>query len=185
MEPWIFDVIVVAVIAISAIMSLGRGLIREAFSVVSFLIGAMVATAAVIYLKKPLQDLIGADDDLIPIAILTVIGFLGAYMAAAFVGGRLSKLIHSSPEIGALDRLAGAAFGIARGFIAMLLFVLLVRELFPENNPPEFIDKAWSYKTVLGPSSEWIRETVPGFVNDATKGLNIGADPSAPREDPQ
>lgn len=185
MEPWIFDVIVAAVIVISAVMSLGRGLIREAFSLVSFIVGAMVAAAAVIYLKKPLQNLMGVEDDLIPMAILTVVGFLGAYMAAAFVGGRLSKLIHSSPEIGALDRLAGAAFGIVRGFIAMLLFVLLVRELFPENNPPEFIDKSWSYKMALRPSTDWVRATVPGFVRDATSGLSIGADPSAPKDDTQ
>lgn len=185
MEPWIFDVIVVAVIVISAVMSLGRGLIREAFSVVSFIVGGLVGYWAVVFLKEPLKELMNSSDESLPTAILFVVGFLLAYMAAAFLGGRLSKLIHSSPEIGVLDRLAGAAFGLARGFLAMVLFVLLVRQVFPENNPPEFIDKAWSYKTVLGPSSEWIRDTVPGFVNDATKGLSLGSDSAAPKENPQ
>ena len=37
-----FDFVVLAVIVVSAVMSLGRGLIREAFSVISFIIGGFI-----------------------------------------------------------------------------------------------------------------------------------------------
>jgi uncharacterized membrane protein required for colicin V production len=63
MEPWIFDVIVVAVIVISAVMSLGRGLIREAFSVVSFIVGGLVGYWAVVFLKEPLKGLMNSTDE--------------------------------------------------------------------------------------------------------------------------
>jgi membrane protein required for colicin V production len=171
MEPWVFDVIVVAVILLSAIMSLGRGLIREAFSVISFIIGGLVAYYALVFLEKPLAGVLPDGwPDMLPAAILVVVGFLAAYMAAAFLGGRLSRLIHSSPEIGVLDRLAGAVFGAARGLLAMILFVLLVRQAL--SGEPDYISKSTSY-AVLNPAATWIQTTVPGFMKgmgDAVKG---------------
>jgi len=43
MPPWVFDVVVVAVILLSAVMSIGRGLIREIFSILAFVIGGLSA----------------------------------------------------------------------------------------------------------------------------------------------
>lgn len=175
----IFDIAGLAIMALSAVMSLGRGLIREAFSVVSFIVGGTVAILAIIYLKEPLRNLFGTKDDLIPVIVLFLIGFLAAYTAAAFLGGRLSKLIHASPEIGVLDRLAGAAFGVARGFVALVLLVLLVKQLVPEGEP-DWIYKSWSYKMALGPASDWAGKTVPGIITDLIRLLNSGAAPAQP-----
>ena len=168
MNDWIFDLIVVAVIVVSAVMSLGRGLIREAFSVVSFIIGGLAAYFALVLLEKPLKGLISPNEEsIVPAAILVVIGFLGAYSLAAFAGGRLSKLIHTSPEIGVVDRLAGAAFGVARGVLAAVLFILLMQQVIPENATPQEIAKSRSYPYLSG-AATWIRSTVPGFVKSAT-----------------
>ena len=43
MPPWVFDVIVLSVIVLSAVMSTGRGLIRETFSIIAFVVGLIVA----------------------------------------------------------------------------------------------------------------------------------------------
>ena len=165
-----FDVIVVAVIVVSAVMSLGRGLVREAFSVVSFIVGFAVGMVTLTYLEPILRGLIAPKAtgiDPVAAGITFGIGFLAAYVAAAFLGGRLSKLIHSSPEIGVLDRLTGAAFGIARGVLAMILFILLMQQVIPENATPQEIAKSRSYPYLSGAAS-WIRSTVPGFVKSAT-----------------
>ena len=46
-----------------------------------------------------------------PVLVGAVVGFLAAYSLAAFLGGRLSKLIHSSPEIGVIDRIVKEPVG--------------------------------------------------------------------------
>ena len=46
MPPWVFDVVVVAVIVLSAVMSVGRGLIRETFSIIAFIIGGLVGAGS-------------------------------------------------------------------------------------------------------------------------------------------
>jgi membrane protein required for colicin V production len=143
MPPWAFDLIIGLVILVSAVMSL----------------------------EKPLKGLISPNEEsMIPAAILVVIGFLGAYSLAAFAGGRLSKLIHASPEIGVVDRLAGAVFGLARGALASILFILLMQQVLPENATPQPIAKSYSYPYLSGAAS-WIRSTVPGFVKSATEAI--------------
>jgi membrane protein required for colicin V production len=171
MESWIFDAIVAAVIIVSAVMSLGRGLIREAFSVISFLIGGLAALYALAFFEAPLKGIISPDSEsMVPAAILVVVGFLAAYSLAAFAGGRLSKLIHSSPEIGVVDRIAGAVFGIARGALAAILFILLMQQVVADNATPAPIAKAYTYPYLSG-AAGWIRNTVPGFVQSATEAV--------------
>ncbi|HEV7691230.1 MAG TPA: CvpA family protein [Hyphomonadaceae bacterium] len=175
-----FDAVVLAVIVLSAVMSLGRGLIREAFSVMSFVIGGLAAFYALAFFEKPLKGVISPkDESMIPAAILVVVGFIAAYSLAAFLGGRLSKLIHSSPEIGVIDRIAGAVFGIFRGLLASILFVLLMQQILPENATPQPIAKSYSYPYLSGAAS-WIRSTVPGFVKSATEAIREPVPDSKP-----
>ena len=157
MPPWVFDVVVVAVILLSAVMSVGRGLIREAFSVIAFTIGGLSAWLCIKLFQAPLQQMIAPDDpkSMIPGLILFLVGFLAAYGIAAFVGQRLSKLIHSAPEIGALDRIAGAGFGVVRGLLAVVLFLLLMHQMVrPGEEPPE-IAKSQSYP-ILNEAAGWV-----------------------------
>lgn len=173
-----FDVIILAVIVVSAVMSLGRGLIREAFSVISFIIGGLAAYYALQFFKGPLSSIIPKDwPTVTPSAILVVVGFLAAYSLAAFVGGRLSKLIHASPEIGVVDRIAGAAFGVVRGVLAAILFVLLMHQVLPESDTPAFVSKAHSYP-YLNDAATWIQKQVPGLVEGAAQAATLkGSNP--------
>mgnify|MGYP000427512422 FL=1 len=120
--------------------------------------------------------------DLVPATIVFLIGFLVAYSLAAFIGGRLSRLVHASPEIGLLDRLAGAAFGIARGILAGVLFVLLVQQVLPEESVPEQMTDAFSYPYLDGAAS-WIRNTIPGFVEKAGEAIAEPVDSIAGSDD--
>ncbi|MFT3725630.1 MAG: CvpA family protein [Hyphomonadaceae bacterium] len=144
--PWVFDVVVAGLIILSAVMSIGRGLIREAFSVVSFAIGGLAAWLCLKFFEPPLKQIISPNEpSIVPSIILVVVGFLVAYALAAFLGSRMSKLIHSSPEIGALDRIAGAAFGVVRGILAAVLFVLLVHQVVRPGEEPDWLAKSQSY----------------------------------------
>lgn len=175
-----FDIIIVAVIVVSAVMSLGRGLIREAFSVVSFTFGLVAAFWAVRFAKPWLQALLPQSWGETPANLIAFGGgFLLVYSVAAYAGSRAAKLIHASPEIGALDRLAGAAFGALRGVLAAIFFILLMQEVLPDNATPTFVSKARSYE-YLNIAASWIRDYVPGFVARAS--TVIPETPAAPSE---
>lgn len=166
--PWsTFDIIVAAVIVVSAVMSLGRGLIREAFSVIAFFVGFLAAYYGVRLFEPALSSVLPEGwPDITAAVILVVVGFLLAYGLAAFLGGRLSKLINASPEIGLLDRIAGAAFGVLRGALAIVVFILLMQQVLPEDATPAFIANS-RFFPYADAAADWIRETLPGFVERA------------------
>jgi membrane protein required for colicin V production len=169
------DIGVLVLILLSTVMSLGRGLVREAFSLVAFLIGGAVGFAATVFLG-PIISPKGLD--LFPGGlILFGIGFLIAYISAAFLGSRLSKFIHASPEIGALDRIAGAIFGVLRGIAAAIMMLLLAQAVVSENALPQEVVKAQSYP-YLNAATTWIRSVVPGLT-DVVGGL-IESKPEKP-----
>lgn len=164
MPAWVFDAIIVGLTILSAVMSIGRGLIREAFSVISFTIGGLAAWLCVKFFEPPLKSIISPNEaSVLPAAILVVIGFLVAYLLAAFLGSRLSKLIHSSPEIGALDRIAGAFFGLARGILAAILFVLLMHQVVRPGEEPDWIAKSTTYP-YLNTAAGWVGDGLTGFI---------------------
>ncbi|ACT59633.1 CvpA family protein [Hirschia baltica] len=162
-----FDVIVVAIIVVSAIMSLSRGLVREASSILSFIAGGIAALFLVKFFGEPARALVPGDWPKVTAdIILGVIGFVGVYIAAGWFGSQLAKLIHTSPQIGSLDRIAGAIFGAARGMLAIVLFVLLMHMMIPKDNTPALIANSKLYPYADN-AATWFSENFPGFVQQA------------------
>lgn len=183
-----FDVVIIAVIVISALMSLGRGLIREATSLISFVIGCIIAYYSQVLFTPSLEAIIPKgwpSPSFVAFCILVVVGFVAAYSVAAFIGARVSRLLHSAPEFGMLDRIAGAAFGAIRGALAIVLFVLLMEQVLPEEATPRFIADS-RFFPYADASAGWLRENVPGFVDrakDAVKAPVSGHTGASPRGD--
>jgi membrane protein required for colicin V production len=151
MPPWVFDIVVIGVIILSAVMSVGRGLIREIFSILAFVIGGLSAWFFITLGQEPLKQLISPNEPSVaPALILFLVGFLAAYVIAAFLGARLSRLFNESPEIGAFDRIAGALLGALKGFLACIVFVVVMHQTVrPGEEPPE-IAKSMSYPVLDG-----------------------------------
>jgi uncharacterized membrane protein required for colicin V production len=146
MPPWVFDVIILSVIVLSAVMSAGRGLIRETFSIIAFVVGLFVAWLCIRFGQQHLKNMISPDEpSIVPAMILFLVGFLVSYALAAFLGARLSRLFNDSPEIGLFDRLAGAGLGVAKAILACVGFVVLLHLVVrPGEEPPE-IAKSTTY----------------------------------------
>lgn len=117
---WI-DVVVMVVIVASALLSLLRGLIQEVASLAIWVL-ALVGASRLAYLvaeqlpewaSPPVQQTVGF------IVILVVILLLGKLVTHA-----LKELV-SATGIGAIDRVLGAAFGLARGGLIVVVLAVL------------------------------------------------------------
>ena len=89
--------------------------------------------------------------------MLIVSAFVGAYVLVAWFGQRLSKSIQGADGIGMFDHFAGLAFGVARGFVALVFFVVLLHLALDENRVPGFIQNAACYP-VLSNVADYVNE---------------------------
>ena len=159
---WI-DVAVVAVILLSALVGLARGLVREVLSLavwlaalgLGYLYYKPFAESLVPYITHPGVRLGAA-------FVLVVIGVL---VVGAVLGALLSALIDKT-GLTWLDRLLGLLFGAARGgvVIAMAVFLAALTPLADET--------WWKDSATIGywqQAADWMLSLVPPGIQDQLK----------------
>lgn len=168
----IFDAVAIAVILISALMALARGFMRELATLGAFIGALAAAYYAHVFFAETVRGLMpdGAPG-WVGDAILVVLVFVVIYSVIAWFGSRLSRNIQGLDGIGMLDRVAGFAFGLARGAVAVVFFVLLVGLTLEKEDVPgwiqdgrtyPFFDTLASYVRVNAPRvAEDVRDSIP------------------------
>ncbi len=149
------DYVILALVLVSVVFGLWRGLVREALSLAIW-IGAFVAAYVG---AEPLGrhiDGVVADKALNLIASFVLI-FLSVHVAGFFLTRLLSGLVHSV-GLGGVDRTMGGLFGLARGFVVVAALVLVVEQSGFRDSPLWADSKmvAW-----VGDALEWIDRRYP------------------------
>jgi membrane protein required for colicin V production len=126
-----FDFAALVVLGLSGVMAFARGLIREVFSIIAFIGGAIAAVFFAGALRPLVESVTPLSGPLASVAAGLLI-FLLVFIVITVITSMVAKQAHQSTEIGSFDRAAGLAFGILRGIVVVSLFVLLMRQSGPE-----------------------------------------------------
>ncbi|MCO6414036.1 MAG: CvpA family protein [Thiogranum sp.] len=116
------DFFLLAIIAISALLSLWRGFVREALSLASWIAALWVA----ILFFEELGDWLGRWID--TPSMREVTGFTILFVTTVLLGGLVNYLagqLVSKTGLTATDRALGILFGVARGVVIVAVLVLL------------------------------------------------------------
>ncbi|NOX76070.1 MAG: CvpA family protein [Gammaproteobacteria bacterium] len=118
---WV-DIVIPSIIAISALLSLMRGFVREALS----LLGWMAALWVALTFSKNLAEvfLTGISVPSLRIVVAFTILFVVTLVLTALVN-RLAGQLVKKTGLSGTDRMIGMIFGIARGVIVVSVLVLL------------------------------------------------------------
>jgi len=147
---WV-DYIIIAIFFLSALSGFGRGFVREVISIITwiaaFVIAIMFAShVATLFTSSPqvagmvtsASSAIGANTEqpvsYAALAISFAILFAGTLLIGALIGHIINSAIAAS-GIGIINRLLGAVFGLARGFLIVLVLIFLV-QLTPMGEQP-------------------------------------------------
>jgi len=118
------DSIIIGIVAISVVVSLLRGFVREALSLATWVIAVYVAYEFSGALGGQLASIIKSG------STRTVVAFIGIFVVIMIGGAILNFFIGrliSVSGLGLLDRLLGVLFGIARGLLMVALVVLMIQ----------------------------------------------------------
>jgi len=167
------DVIILVVVALSALIALARGLVKEVLSIV----GWVLATLSIIYL--------------LPVCL----PFTTQYISSGFLAGVVTSLVIfvlffviwiygtgsvigkvRTSKLNGLDRVLGLFFGVMRAFLLVVLFNIMVSWMIPVENQSEFLTDSKYFKlagSFAKPLEEMIPEETLQMIKDSTKALSL------------
>lgn len=154
---WI-DIVIIALIALSAILSLFRGFVKEAVALTTWLIALWVAMT----FYEPLSQWMGNWITLVSAQKITAFAVL--FIAVLLMGAvinYLAGMLVSKTGLSGTDKMLGMVFGVARGGVIVAIMVLLAGLTpFPQ-------DPWWQESQFLGYFQEfalWLRDFLPGEI---------------------
>lgn len=187
------DFIVIAVMLISALLAMVRGLTREVLSIASWVAAAVATLYFFPRFQQQVRDTL-QPNWLADISLAVGI-FLVTLIVVSFITMRISDFILDS-RIGALDRTLGFVFGLFRGLLLVVIAYMFLAWLVPDENQPDWIRGARS-KPILKQTGDAIIALLPedpektildrlrnrGTDGDGT-GTDAGEEPAPDETDP-
>ncbi|QEW06980.1 CvpA family protein [Nitrincola iocasae] len=131
------DWVILAIVLISSVMSLRRGFIREAVSLITWVAAFIVGRL----FYQVLAEIIAGYFDAAP-SVHQLVAFLILFIATLIVGNLIGSLISSLVKItglSATDRVLGVGFGALRGGLVVVIMLVLLK-MTPATQDPWWND---------------------------------------------
>ncbi len=160
----IFDFLVLFVLICSIVISTFRGLVKEVLSLVSWIAAFIVANAYSEDLAGMLPDMISGN------MMRLIVAFVALFLGVRLLMVLLSLAVEAMVKAGGLtvaDRGLGGLFGLGRGIVIVLAFVLLC-------GMTSIPQQAFLKEALLSPLAETAALTVKPFLpGDVARHVNF------------
>jgi len=151
------DLIVIAVVLISALVALWRGLVRETFSIFEWVASAYAAIRLTPIFQPMLAGIVE------PSWLAWIAVFVGTFLLVlvplSIMTHRFAEVVKRS-EIGAIDRALGFVFGVGRGLVIVGLAYIAYASFVPLESQSATVTEARLFPLIQN-SSEVLLSLVP------------------------
>ena len=150
------DYIILAIVLISAVMGLVRGLLREAIAVITWFLAIVLAWT----FAPSLEPLLGGVLEGSPLRIWAAHTII--FVGVLLVGGAISVIVTNFVRVSifaAMDRFLGFIFGIIRGIVIVGAFTIAVQALRMDEDP------SWQ-RSKLMPYAAGVADALRGIVGE-------------------
>lgn len=148
------DWAIIAVLSVSALISVVRGFVKEVVSILIWLTAAIIASIFHDQLATVMADLI--DTPSLRMLAAWIILFVAVLLVGSLINFLLGKLIQATGLSGT-DRLLGLLFGTVRGLVILMVVLIILPKMLPVTE-----DQWWINSTLIPyfmQYEDWARET--------------------------
>ncbi len=163
---WI-DLLIVGVIAWFTFRAFANGLIREVVTLGALILGVVLAGLFYAELAADIEFLI---DDGTARKLVSFIAILGGVVVLGQVLAAVLRRVASMLMLGPFDRLGGAAFGFAKGFLLVQVLLIAVA-IFPASTAVAFAVDDAALTPFFLDSLPLVELTLPAEFDDALSTL--------------
>ena len=154
----LIDIAIFAFFIISILIGIYRGFVKEALSVVAWILAVVAAFAFGELVSVYIQPFIKQEP--LNLAVAYVVVFLIAIIILSIVAHIISQLFASFGMKG-IDRTMGGIFGIVRAALVVAMLILVGRFMAMDNH------QWWTDSSILEyfePTAEWLKSYLPADV---------------------
>lgn len=133
------DWAIIAILVLSALISIKRGFVREALSLATWVAAVLVA----VLFSEPLSYLL--HDHIATPSVREMVAFAILFIATLLAGGLIGYVMGALIQVTGLsgtDRLLGMLFGLARGIIVIMVCLIFLPGLLSVNQDPWWQESA-------------------------------------------
>jgi membrane protein required for colicin V production len=156
------DYLFVAIVLISTTTGIFRGFVREAISLLGWLVGIWLAWQYAYLLDPYLGGALAAPE--LREWAGRIILLLVFVFAASALGSLVAHLLHRASGLAATDRFVGALFGLIRALVAIGVFVMAGRGL-------DLTDEDWWTRSTAMPWAEHVADWLERYAEPAVEPL--------------
>jgi membrane protein required for colicin V production len=153
---WV-DLVVLAVLAVSALLAFMRGLVREVLGLGAWIGAIFAAVWSLPRVRPQFQSWMGVSPWVDPVAFGVI--FIITLIFLMIISRWISALVRASP-IGGLDRSLGLVFGLARGAALIVLAYIIAGMVIQVDRWPEAVLQARALPLVYQGAS-WAVQKLP------------------------
>lgn len=166
---WI-DWVIITIVGISTLISLKRGFVREAMSLVIWVSAFVIART----FHPKMQALLASTVETPGVRLVAAFAilFVSTLIVGALISNLLARLVRAT-GLSATDRVLGTFFGLARGLILVVVALALLRMT------PVTEDTWWQRSVMVGELvkvEEWSRNLMGDEINAFLPGGESGDD---------
>lgn len=145
-----FDLIVLALLLVSAAVGFARGAIREIAAMIALVAAALLAVFGLPATTPVVRHVIHTPWLAAVVALIGV--FAVCYGLLRLIGAGIAQRVQRTHVLGGLDRFAGLAIGVVRGLAVMGALYLMFNAATPEDLRPRWItgSAAWPAAHAMG-----------------------------------
>ncbi|HJP39227.1 MAG: CvpA family protein [Gammaproteobacteria bacterium] len=166
----IFDYLLIAVFLLSALLGLLRGLVKEALSLLSWILAIWSAVRFGATVAEMIPSL--ADGSYIEVWVARIIVLLAVLILSGLLTRLIAIVIHQSGLSGT-DRVVGMVFGMARGIVVVSLVVLMLDAAGFDQDSWWQESKLIPYAASLAERLGAVAEDGIGLIQDRVEGVPL------------